>query len=84
MRHLLPMARQGLEDWGVASSVISRYLDVIEGRCTSGVNGAVWQSECVRRLEEGGMDRSEALAAMVGLYSGHMHRNDPVHTWPLP
>ena len=84
VRHLLPMARQGLEDWGVASSVVSRYLDVIEGRCTSGVNGAVWQSECVRRLEEGGMDRSEALAAMVGLYSEHMHRNDPVHTWPLP
>lgn len=84
LRHLLPMARQGLEDWGVAQSVITRYLDVIEGRCTSGVNGAVWQTECVQRLEEGGMDRSAALAAMVGLYSEHMHRNEPVHTWPLP
>ena len=84
VRHLLPMARRGLRDWGVADSVITRYLDVIEGRCTSGVNGAVWQSECVRRLEDGGLDRAGALAAMVGLYSEHMHRNDPVHTWPLP
>ena len=78
------MARRGLEDWGVAERVITRYLSVIEGRCTSGVNGAVWQSECVRRLEDGGLDRAAALAEMTGLYTEHMHRNDPVHTWPLP
>ncbi|WEV79076.1 glutamate--cysteine ligase [Janibacter cremeus] len=84
VRHLLPMARQGLEDWGVSSRVITRYLDVIEGRCTSGVNGAVWQTECVRRLEEGGLERAAALAEMVGLYRDHMSRNEPVHTWPLP
>lgn len=84
LRHLLPMARRGLEDWGVSQRVIERYLGVIEGRCTSGINGAVWQTECVRRLEEGGLDRSAALAQMVALYTEHMHRNDPVHTWPLP
>ncbi|MBA4085186.1 MAG: glutamate--cysteine ligase [Kytococcus sp.] len=84
LRHLIPLARRGLEDWGVSDRVISRYLGVIEGRCTSGVNGAVWQTECVRRLEEGGLDRAEALAGMTGLYTEHMHRNDPVHTWPLP
>lgn len=84
LRHLLPMARRGLEDWGVAERVITRYLSVIEGRCTSGVNGAVWQSECVRRLEEAGLDRAAALAEMTGLYTEHMHTNAPVHTWPLP
>lgn len=84
VRHLLPMARRGLEDWGVSDTVITRYLDVIEGRCTTGVNGAVWQTECVRRLEDGGLDRASALAQMTRLYSEHMHRNDPVHTWPLP
>lgn len=84
LRHLLPLARRGLEDWGVSESVINRYLGVIEGRCTSGVNGAVWQTECVHRLEEGGLDRAAALAEMTGLYTEHMHRNDPVHTWPLP
>lgn len=84
VRHLLPMARQGLEDWGVSAAVITRYLDVIEGRCTTGVNGAVWQSECVSRLEQAGLDRAAALAAMTGLYVEHMHTNEPVHTWPLP
>lgn len=84
LRHLLPMARQGLADWDVSDDVISRYLGVIEGRCTTGVNGAVWQTECVRRLEEGGLDRRAALAGMVSRYSEHMHTNAPVHTWPLP
>ncbi|WP_338747643.1 glutamate--cysteine ligase [Janibacter alittae] len=84
VRHLLPMARSGLEDWGVSSAVITRYLDVIEGRCTSGVNGSVWQTECVARLEEGGLDRAAALAEMVGRYRDLMSRNEPVHTWALP
>lgn len=84
VRHLLPLARRGLEDWGVSDTVITRYLDVIEQRCTSGVNGAVWQTECVARLEEGGLDRAAALAEMVGRYRDLMSRNEPVHTWPLP
>ena len=84
VRHLLPMARRGLEDWGVSQRVIDRYLGVIEGRCTSGQNGAIWQTECVERLEEGGLDRASALAEMVGIYREHMSRNEPVHTWPLP
>ena len=54
LRHLLPLAYQGLTDWGVAASVRDRYLAVIEGRCKSGVNGAVWQSRRVRDLEEAG------------------------------
>jgi hypothetical protein len=30
------------------------------------------------------MDRQSALAEMLRVYAGHMHSNDPVHTWPLP
>jgi hypothetical protein len=30
------------------------------------------------------MDRQRALAAMLELYAGHMHSNEPVHDWPLP
>ena len=84
LRHLLPMARRGLADWEVSQEVIDRYLGVIEERCTSGVNGAVWQTECVRRLEEGGADRATALAGMLQRYCAHMHTNEPVHTWELP
>ena len=84
LRHLLPMAHQGLEEWGVSQAVRERYLGVIEQRCVTGRNGAVWQVEAVERLEDGGLDRRAALHEMLRLYCGHMDTNEPVHTWPLP
>ena len=60
------------------------YLGVIEGRCTTGVNGAEWQTGAVRALEGRGCDRREALRRMLELYAEHMDTNEPVHTWPLP
>ena len=81
LRHLLPMAHEGLADWGVSSSVMDRYLTVIEGRATAGVNGATWQADTVAHLEEGGMDRAGALRRMLQLYVDNMHTNEPVHTW---
>jgi hypothetical protein len=81
---LLPLARQGLADWRVDDAVSERLLGVIEGRCRTGVNGAVWQSRRVKAAEEAGMSRDEALHQMLAEYCEHMHRNDPVHTWPSP
>jgi hypothetical protein len=78
------MAHEGLEDWGVSSAVRDRYLSVIEGRCKTGRNGATWQTAAVQAFEARGMDRQRALAAMLELYAGHMHSNEPVHDWPLP
>jgi Glutamate-cysteine ligase family 2(GCS2) len=84
LRHLLPMAHDGLRRWGVSTAVRDRYLGVIEGRCTSGVNGASWQIAAVRRLEDHGADRSTALRGMLEHYIQAMHTNAPVHTWSLP
>jgi gamma-glutamyl:cysteine ligase YbdK (ATP-grasp superfamily) len=84
LRRLLPMAHEGLERWGVAPQVRERYLGIIEARAKSGRTGAVWQTEAVRALEERGADRAAALTQMLQLYCGHMHSNEPVHTWPLP
>jgi hypothetical protein len=78
------MAHEGLERWGVAPQVRERYLSIIEARAKTGRNGAVWQTEAVRALEERGADRAAALTQMLELYCGHMHSNEPVHTWPLP
>ncbi len=44
LRHLLPMAHEGLADWGVSQAVRDRYLSVIEGRCKTSTNGATWQT----------------------------------------
>ena len=84
VRRLLPMAYEGLAEWGVASEVAERYLGVIEGRCRAGVNGATWQIEAVRRFEEKGQDRPTALHSMLERYLEGMHSNEPVHTWELP
>ncbi|MBP6994735.1 MAG: glutamate--cysteine ligase [Phycicoccus sp.] len=84
LRHLLPLAHEGLTDWGVSQSVRDRFLGIIEGRCVTGVNGATWQTQAVERLEERGLDRREALRQMLEIYHEHMSTNEPVHTWPLP
>jgi len=84
LRHLLPMAHEGLERWGASAAVRERFLGVIEGRCISGVNGASWQIAAVQRLENRGMHRGDALRGMLAHYVRAMHSNEPVHTWPLP
>ncbi|MEV3903128.1 glutamate--cysteine ligase [Mycobacterium sp. NPDC050551] len=84
LRQLLPMAEEGLRRWGVAAEVRDRYLGVIEGRAKTGRNGAVWQTETVRALQERGLARPAALAEMLRLYCQRMHSNEPVHTWDGP
>jgi hypothetical protein len=81
LRHLLPMAAEGLRRWKVAPDVSDRYLGVIEGRAKTGRNGSVWQVQTVNRLEAQGLDRPEALAEMLRRYCDLMHSNEPVHTW---
>ncbi len=81
LRHLLPMADEGLRRWKVAADVRERYLGVIEGRAKTGRNGAAWQVATVERLEDRGLDRPKALAEMLRRYCTLMHSNEPVHTW---
>ncbi|GAB3583299.1 glutamate--cysteine ligase [Calidifontibacter terrae] len=84
LRHLLPLAHQGLEEWGVAQSVRDRFLGVVEDRCRAGINGATWQIDCVDAYERKGKTRAEALRLMLERYLEGMGDNAPVHTWGLP
>jgi hypothetical protein len=84
LRHLLPLADDGLRDWGVAAKVRDRFLGVIEGRARTGRNGATWQVDAVHALQERGLDRPRALAEMLAGYCARMHANEPVHTWDGP
>ncbi|GFG74115.1 glutamate--cysteine ligase [Mycobacterium botniense] len=83
LRHLLPMADEGLRRWDVAVEARDRFLGVIEGRAKTGRNGAVWQVSTVRSLQEAGMTRPAALAEMLRRYCENMHTNEPVHVWDL-
>jgi len=80
LRRLLPMAHQGLGEWGVAAEDRDRLLGIIEGRCLHGVNGASWQAATFHRLYDD-RDRPDALREMMRRYVERMHSNEPVHTW---
>jgi len=83
VRRLLPLAREGLARWGVASTDADRLLGIIERRCVLLRNGSAWQSEVFHRFYDGRvMDRREALREMTRRYREHMHSNEPVHSWP--
>ncbi|WP_127480447.1 glutamate--cysteine ligase [Nocardioides pantholopis] len=79
VRRLLPMARAGLDAWGVPGAESDRLLGIIEQRCLSGVNGAEWFA--CRMGDRADQDRYDALRATLLEYRERMHTNEPVHTW---
>ncbi|MGA8209920.1 MAG: glutamate-cysteine ligase family protein [Nocardioidaceae bacterium] len=84
VRRLLPMARAGLQEWGVHTEEIDRLLGIVEQRCVRGRNGASWfGARFHERLGAAGGDRLDALRSTLLEYRDRMHSNEPVHTWPL-
>jgi len=81
---LLPRAAAGLDRFGVGAEHRDRLLGIIDQRCRTGRNGAVWQVEAVRAAERRlGMDRLQALHHMLRRYGELQRTNEPVHTWPV-
>ncbi len=79
LRRLLPLAHQGLEEWGVPATERDRLLGIIEQRCLTGITGAEWFVNRMHRRRE--MERYDALRATLLEYREGMHTNEPVHTW---
>ena len=80
---LLPAARQGLEDAGVAAGEVDQLLTVVEARAATGQTGAAWQRRALAVLEPR-HGRERGLTAMLEQYLEHQRTGEPVHTWPLP
>ena len=80
LRRLLPLAEEGLRDWGVNADERDRYLQIIEQRCLTRTNGSSWFIRAMGRRNTG--DRFDRLRATLGEYRELMHTNEPVHTWP--
>ncbi len=79
---LLPTARRGLEQAGVARDEADRLLAVIEARANGGQTGAVWQRRTLAALQPR-LGRDRALAAMLERYLEHQAAGRPVHSWPV-
>jgi gamma-glutamyl:cysteine ligase YbdK (ATP-grasp superfamily) len=79
---LVPAARQGLVQAGVAADEAAGLLDVISARVATGQTGAVWQRATLAAAEQH-HDRERALAVMLDRYLKHAETGLPVHTWPV-
>jgi gamma-glutamyl:cysteine ligase YbdK (ATP-grasp superfamily) len=79
---LLPIAREGLLEAGVASGEADAFLTVIEERVAARQTGATWQRRVLENLEAHD-ERRHALAMMLERYLVHSEAGDPVHTWPI-
>jgi hypothetical protein len=84
LERLLPKAYDGLDRFNVDPALRDRLLGIIERRCATERNGAVWQSEVVASAERRrNLDRAAAVRDMVLRYTEHQRTNEPVHTWPV-
>ncbi len=79
---LVPAARQGLLQAGVAAAEADWLLDVISARASSGQTGAAWQRATLAAAERS-HDRERALAVMLDRYLQCAETGRPVHTWPV-
>jgi hypothetical protein len=80
--HLLPLAADGLDGFGVAPADRDHYLSVIEERCRRRITGAGWQTRIYHQEVDGGADRATALRRLVERYSALARTDTPVHDWP--
>jgi gamma-glutamyl:cysteine ligase YbdK (ATP-grasp superfamily) len=79
---LVPAARQGLVEAGVAAEEADVLLEVISARAASGQTGATWQRATLAAAERR-HDRERALAIMLAHYLQCADTGLPVHTWPV-
>src|SRR5215470_1904690 len=79
---LVPAARKGLLQAGVAAAEADLLLGVIAARAASGQTGAAWQRAMLATAERG-LDRQRALAVMLERYVRNAQTGLPVHSWPV-
>lgn len=80
--HLLPLARAGLRQAGIAVEDSGEYLDIIEERLRKDQNGALWALRSMEAMGEHGAcdQRQQVLTAAM---FAQQQSGAPVHCWPL-
>lgn len=79
IEELIPAAKEGLLQVGVAAKDAERYLGVIEQRVQSKQTGARWLLENLSTVPEN--ERAEHCVAAVHMMLEKQQLNEPVHTW---
>ncbi|NOZ38523.1 MAG: glutamate--cysteine ligase [Gammaproteobacteria bacterium] len=73
---LLPLARSGLQQLGVALTDSQEYLQIIEQRLRNNINGACWQRAWVAKH---GCD----MQALTEAYLRRQESGEPLHGWTI-
>jgi len=82
-KELLPVAEQGLEEFGVDKQEIQTMLNVIRERLDACINGARWQLHRMEQYEKRGQARPIALTNMLEDYLRASRTGAPVSQWRL-
>lgn len=83
VEQLIPLAKEGLASRNVNPDDITRYMDIIQGRCDKHTTGARWQLRAFTALKEK-VTVDEATAVMTAAIVKNQEQDKPVHTWALP
>jgi len=79
---LLPLAQEGLEEAGIDSDDIERYLGVLRARVERRRTGARWQLESLERMR-GAASTHECLRALTGSMIEQQQSGLPIADWTL-
>jgi len=77
---LLPLAREGLKQVGIARGEIDKYLNIIEERVMAEKTGSQWIMDSVAKSKKGSTLEDALLLTTAGI----VHRqqsNRPIHKW---
>lgn len=78
---LLPVARAGLQQIGIAETEIDTYLNVIQERLENTCTGASWQLAILDQLSADGMESIPAAQLMLEHYITQVQSAAPVARW---
>ncbi len=82
LEEIIPMARQGLEDYNIDPTDIDNYLGIIEERVKKFRNGTTWMLDSFSQLIKS-VPRDEADAILTSSIVKNQQAAIPVHEWEL-
>ena len=82
LHNLLPLARQGLRNAGVASEDIDKYLGIIEERAHSRQTGAGWIMKSLAAMESSS-SKDARQRNLTSAMLASQKKGQPIHRWPM-
>jgi len=82
LEQLLPLAREGLQEAGIDSDDIDRYLGVLHDRVTERRTGARWALESLENMKDLGTE-DQRMRCVVGSMVEQQSTGKPISEWVL-